>query len=356
MPLTRLFPTPSFLTLPTVGLDFSDFTMRFIELAEGSKGLLPKRYAEMPIPAGLMQNGRIINEAKFIGFLADVRKKNNLKYARVSVPESQIYSFTLQLDAAAHGDLRGAIELVIEDNIPLKAVETVFDYHILSQSDKEIIVQVIAVAQSLIESYSKAFIAAGLMPVSFELDGQAVARAVLPKGDMGSYMIVDFGANRTSIVIITSGAAVYTSTLDFGGKTLTSSLAKELKISLEQAEQLKREYGLSGTENKREVLSVLMGGVSTLKDEINRRYVYWHEKKNQYGSFPNIETIYICGGHSNLRGLADYLAVSLKLQVVQVNPWVNCVSFDTAIPVMPYETSMSYVTTIGLALTDFIYD
>jgi hypothetical protein len=48
--------------------------------------------------------------------------------------------------------------------------------------------------------------------------------------------------------------------------------------------------------------------------------------------------------------------VSLKLQVVQVNPWVNCVSFDTAIPVMPYETSMSYVTTIGLALTDFIYD
>jgi type IV pilus assembly protein PilM len=356
MPLTRLFPTPPFLTLPTVGIDFSDSTMRFLELEQGSTGLLPKRYEEMAIPEGCMTGGRITNEEKFTSFLKDVKNKHHLHYVRVSIPESQVYSFTLQLDSAAIDDLRSAIELVLEDNIPLKTIETVFDYHILTQDAKIIIVQVIAVAESVTETFFRVFTNAGLMPVSFELDGQAVARAIIPAGDQDSYMIVDFGANRTSIMIITSGAAVYTSTLEFGGKTLSASLAKELNISLEEADRLKREYGLSSIGEHKDLLPILLGGVSTLKDEINRRYVYWHDKKSQYGSFPNITTIYLVGGHSNLRGLADYLAVSLKLKVIQGNPWTNCVSFEEAVPTMPYEVSMSYVTTIGLALADYLYD
>lgn len=71
-------------------------------------------------------------------------------------------------------------------------------------------------------------------------------------------------------------------------------------------------------------------------------------KRNaQYGDLPPIETVYLCGGHSNMRGLADYLSVGLKLNVVQANPWINCISFERAIPEMPYEQSMSYVTAIG---------
>jgi type IV pilus assembly protein PilM len=354
--LTRLFPTPSFVTIPTVGLDFSDATMRYIELKEGVQGLLPSRFAEMAIPEGCMQGGKITNEEKFTAFLHDVKKKNDLTYVRVSMPESQVYSFTLPLDAAAAGDIRGAIEFVLEDNIPLKAIETIFDYHILSNDEKSIIVQVVAVSELVSQSYFNCFMNAGLIPVSFELDGQAITRAVLKPDDTGSFMIVDFGANRTSMTIVTNGTAVYTSTLEFGGKTLTQSLAKELNITFDEAQQLKHQYGLSAVGEHKNIFSTLMGGISTLKDEINRRYVYWHERKNQVGSFPDIKTIYLCGGHSNLRGLADYLSVSLKLEVVQVNPWINCVSFDDAIPTMPYEISMSYVTTIGLALTDYIYD
>ena len=169
-------------------------------------------------------------------------------------------------------------------------------------------------------------------------------------------MVVDFGAYRTGITIVTNGTAVYTSTIDFGGKTLIASLMKELNIGEEEAQKMKREYGLSATGEHKDIFSTLVGGVSILKDEINRRYVYWQEKRDQVGSFPAIEKIYLSGGHSNLRGLADYLKVTLKLNVVQVNPWINCLSYDDAIPSMPYEVSMSYVTAIGLALADYIYD
>jgi type IV pilus assembly protein PilM len=354
--LTRLFPTPPFLTLPAVGIDFSDATMRFIKLSETIHGLLPTKYASEAIPEGCMKGGRIADEAKFIAFLASVRDEHDLRYVRVAIPESQTYSFTLTLDTLAADDIRSAIELVLEDNIPLRAVETVFDYHILKHTDTEIMVQVVAISQNATESFCNCFLKAGMIPVSFELDGQAIARALLKPNDQGSSMIVDFGANRTSITIATNRTAIFTSTIEFGGKVLLDILQKELNITLEEAHQLKNDYGLTAKGEHKNIFDLLVGGVSTLKDEINRRYVYWHEKKVQQGEFPTIDTIYLCGGHSNLQGLADYLSVGLKLTVVQANPWINCVSFDSAIPDMSYETSVSYVTAIGLALSDYYHE
>lgn len=354
--LTRLFPTPSAVTIPAVGLDFSDATMRFVRLSETVHGLLPTQYGEFAIPEGCMQNGRIIDEKKFTEFLSDIRNRHNLSYARVAVPESQTYSFTLTIDAIAADDIRGAIELVLEDNIPLKSTETIFDYHVITQDEKSLVVHVLAIAESVATLYCNCFLNAGLVPISFELDGQAVARAVLRPNDTGSYMVVDFGANRTGITVVTHGTAVFTATLDFGGKALLEILQKELHVSLDEAQRIKREHGLSTNNEHKEIFDLLVGGISTLKDEINRRYIYWHEKKSQFGGIKNIETIYLCGGHSNLRGLSDYLSAGLKLPVVQVNPWINCVSFEHAIPEMPLELSMSYVTAIGLALADYYYD
>lgn len=352
----RLFPTPSFITIPTVGLDFSDATMRFVDLRVTSDGLIPKRFAQMSIPDGCMKGGRIVDSEKFISFLKEVQKKYKLKYVRVSIPESQVYSFTLSLDASAGSDIRSAIEILIEDNIPLKAIETVFDYHILGSNESSIIVQVVAISETVTTNYFNAFFEAGIIPVSFELEGQAITRAVLDPSDKGSCMVVDFGANRTGITIVTNRTAMITATLDFGGKMLTQNLAKEFSISIEEAEKIKRENGLIKNNSDKDTFSVLVNSISVLKDEINRRYTYWYEKKNQFGTFPTIDTIYLCGGHSNLLGLDDYLSSALKLKVVQVEPWKNCFSTDDFIPEINKEASMSYVTAIGLALADYIYD
>lgn len=352
---SRLFPIPAFFTLPAVGLEFSDATMRFMELRQGRHGLLPAAYGAEAIPDGCMQGGRIIDEKKFIAFLTTVRTKYHLTYVRVSIPESQVYSFTVPIDAVVD-DIRGSIELVLEDNIPLKSAETVFDYEVLSSTDKTILVQVVALATTVSEGYLSAFTRAGLVPVSFELDGQALARAVLKPDDKTSCMIVDFGATRTGITIVTNGTAVYTSTLDFGGALLVQVIMKELGVSEIEAHRLIHEYGLSASGAHKNIFSAIAGSIAVLKDEIDRRYVYWHEKKNQFDTLLSIQTIYICGGYSTIAGLTEYLSTSLKTTVVQVNPWTNCVSFEDDIPLVTHTEAQSYTTAIGLALADYIYD
>ncbi len=352
----RLFPIPSFFTLPTVGLDFSDVTMRFIRLEQGKHGIVPTAFADLAIPEGCLENGRIVDEKNFVSFLKEVRTKHNLKYVRVSIPESQVYAVTLPIDAAARDNVRAAIELVLEDNIPLPAVETIFDYQVLSVTDKTILVQVVALAEKVAQSYLTAFTDAGLIPVSFEVESQAITRAVQKSDDKRSCMIVDIGGERTGITIATNGTAIYTSTLEFGGSTLVSLVTKALGVDTAEAHKTVH-HGLSIIGPNKNIFEMLSGGISVLREEIDRRYVYWHERKDQFGAMiPAIDTIYLCGGYSTIEGLAEYLTSSLGTRVVVANPWINCLSFDTEIPALTHDEAQSYVTAIGLALSDYLYD
>ncbi|MFZ4500531.1 MAG: pilus assembly protein PilM [Minisyncoccia bacterium] len=352
--LTTLFPVPSFFALPAVGIDFSDAVMRYVELAPITEGIAPKRFGEVPIPAGCMQGGRVVDEVAFTEFLRTVKREHNLEFVRVAIPESQVYLFTLSIDAAAGNDIRAAIELVIEDNIPIRASETIFDFSILKTSGTAIIVAVVAVSEATATTLHTCFVNAEMKPLSFELDAQAIARAVLPITARGCRMIVDIGAHRTGIIITAEGSVVYTATIEFGGDMLTQTLSTKLGIGPAEAEALKKTIGLSHSPEHASFFEALSSSIVPLKDEINHRYLYWQEKKEQLGGFPSIETIYICGGHSNLSGLNDYLSAALKLPVMQANSWVNCFAFEAYVPEMPFETSMSYVTAVGLALADHI--
>ena len=64
-----------------------------------------------------------------------------------------------------------------------------------------------------------------------------------------------------------------------------------------------------------------------------------------------VEKILLCGGGANLKGLANFLALELKSPVELGNPWINILPEPLKeIPELPYEKSLSYTSTLGLAL------
>ncbi len=58
-------------------------------------------------------------------------------------------------------------------------------------------------------------------------------------------MIVDIGAGNTEIGVFEGSSFVYTNTIPLGGKNITNDIALVLNISEEEAEKLKRQYGLA---------------------------------------------------------------------------------------------------------------
>lgn len=350
----NFFSTPKFLEMPSFGLDISDESIKYVELLATEDGIKLGRYGEKKIPPGVIELGEIKDQMKLEGLLYALKNEQNMHSVRVSILESQIYLFKVFLDKDGLTDIRQSIELSLEEHIPIPAPEAIFDYDIIAEHDTNLEIQVAAVQQNIIQLYLSVFTNIGLAVHSFELEAQAIARAIIKKGDPETYMIVDFGEKRTGIFIVTNGIVMFTSTIDIGGDVLDGMIEKNFKVTKPEAEKMKIQYGLQRNAANKEMFSVLLNSVSILKDELTKHFVYWHTHEDEDGTRnPPIKKILLCGGDSNLVGLTEYLSVTMKTEVEMANVWINILETEKNIPNIDFKHALSFASAIGLALGDF---
>lgn len=350
----RHFPTPSYLAMNSCALDISDQSIKYGELLPTPLGLRLGKFGHVKIPSGVVVSGKIENESELIKILRDLAKKENLHFVRISLPEEQMYLFTLSLPKTEDLDIKEAILLQLEEHIPLKAMDTTFDFEVVLENEQNIFVEVLAIATDTIDSYLSVFTRSGLIPLSFELEAQAIARAVIPYGDSSPAMIVDFGEARTGASIAHNNRVYFTTTLDIGGISITNMISKNFNISFEEAEKMKRSYGLSSASSADEIFPAILNGISVLRDELNRHYIYWKTHEDDGIKHEKLDRIILCGGDSNLAGLSNYLESSMSLKVENANIWVNVSDMKTSVPSISFEESFGYATVIGLALADYL--
>lgn len=353
---SRYFPTPKFLSMSSYSLDISDQSIKYGQLCLSSEGLKLGSYGTVKIPKGVIQSGKILNKDGLSSVLIDLKKKENLKFVRVALPEEQIYLFTLSLPKINVGNLYDMILLQLEDHIPLSAADTLFDYDILSETDSDLFVEVVAIDAETIESYLSVFNDSGLIPVAFELEAQSIAESVIPRGEKDTVMIVDFGEARTGVSVAVNGKVIFTSTFDIGGNIFTEMIAKNYGISFDEAEKKKISFS-SNLSKEESLFPIILNVMAVLRDEINKHFSYWSTHQDENGNSRDpISKIILCGGGSCVPGFSQYLAASFKIKVEYARAWVNISKVEDSIPNMTQRESLSYVTMLGLALGDYFYD
>ena len=143
---------------------------------------------------------------------------------------------------------------------------------------------------------------------------------------------------------------MYTSTIDFGGDQLSDILRKELGDKTEaELTIVKNTQGLiKGVDDSR-CYDALISTISVIKDELATRIQYWNAGVGE-DKTRRIQSVVLCGGSINLKGLPEYLTETLKIRTVRADVWQNAFSFDQAIPPIDLRHSYGYATAIGLAL------
>ncbi len=87
--------------------------------------------------------------------------------------------------------------------------------------------------------------------VNIEIDGiipnvLAERKLILDKNELkDNVMILDIGAGNTDIGVFNEEAIIYTNTIPLGGDTITNDIAMVFNISEEEADRLKKQYGLA---------------------------------------------------------------------------------------------------------------
>lgn len=347
------FPTPTFLSMNSFALDISDQSVKYGELIATPKGLRLGQYGRESIPSGVVISGKIEDKEKLTLILKKIKEKTKSSFFRICLPEEQMYIFTIMLPVVAENKIEETILLQIEDHIPLKANEVIFDYEIIEEKEDGIEVEITASSQETIEDYLSVLYKAQMNPLSFELESQAIARAVIPYGDERPVMIVDFGNTRTGVTIVSKERVFLATTLSIGGVNLNNMIAKNFSLSQEEADKLKRSYGSNNQSENEDIFPAILNGLSVLKDELNKQCLYWESNRAKNTNQQKISRIILCGGDSNLAGLSEYLELSMKIKVFHANVWVNIFDIGEYLPEMTQKESLNYTTVLGLALADF---
>ncbi len=343
--------------MPITGIDISDESVHLAELSYTSKGRIIKKIDKRLIPQGLIEKGHIKDIEKVKKFFIQLRKDFNLKYINVSLPEQHGYVVVVRIPKVQPKEIYNTLELQIEEYVPIPVEEAVFGYDIVQGGDTEddlafIELNVTVYPREILDEYNSVFSGTGINPLRFEVEAHAVSRAVVPKGDKGTFMILDFGKTRTGITIASKEAVRFTSTVNVGGDTITRALARSFSISFDEAEILKKEKGFLIGKGDQNILLALMPTVSALKDEIGKHYQYWNTHTSSFGKKrPKIDHILLCGGLANLSGLPEYLASNLHTDVQVANIFTNLNSFDNYIPSIDFKDSLQYAASVGLALS-----
>jgi len=342
---------------PSFGLDISDESLKFVELIPAKNGIRMGRYGERKIPVGIIESGKIKDSKRLEQVLLSLKKEEGFRFVRVSLPEEQVYLFRLRLDKAGLINVREGIELSLEEYIPISAQDAIFDYELINEDSKSLEVQVASIPKNIIENYLAVFRNSQISVQSFELEAQAISRAIVKKGDLETYMIVDFGQTRTGIFIVSRGIVMFTSTLDVGGMMLTNMIQKNFNVNFEEAEKMKKKFGLQRNTENREMFSVILNIVSVLRDEIVKHFLYWQTHKDEEGKdYPIIKKIILCGGDASLMGLSEYFSISVKNKVEMANVWINIIDTEKYIPEIIFNRSLTFAAALGLALGDFEHD
>lgn len=221
-----------------------------------------------------LKKGKIINEDEIILSLAktikDAEEETNLKInsAYVTIPGKYVTivqnSITKEVKDKYSGisvrDVQNAIMQVkdievpegqtlidiVPDKITLENGTVVTDPVGKLSSNFTISAQVILADKDYVRQLSNIFKKAGL-----EIDGivpitLAERNLILDTNELhDNIMLLDIGAGNTDIGVFEGSTFLYTNSIPLGGDTITNDIALVLNISEEEADKLKRQYGLA---------------------------------------------------------------------------------------------------------------
>ncbi len=350
----KFFPVPRMLLPAQAGVDISDRSIKAMVISSGPKGIKVSAHGEKMLPIGTIEAGIIKNREVLEKTLALLKEELSLSRVYASLPEDQAYIFRLSLPPMRRAEVRAAVELRLEEYVPLKPEDTIFDYEILTgapQGEVAREVQVTALPRAVVAEYSAVFAAAGIIVEGFEIEAAALARAFIPRHSAETVMIADIGRIHTGFVIAAAGRVMFSSTIhNFGGEAITRNVARALKVPMEEAEQIKISQGLNRSANNKDLFFALIAVLSALKDEINRRYLYWQRDRDDRELFPYpIRRLVLVGGQSTLNGLTEYIGAHLDLPISVGDPWINT-AYAGSLPPLDRANALRFGTALGLAL------
>jgi type IV pilus assembly protein PilM len=341
-----------------VGLDIGDSSIKVVELKDMGKGRgyqLAKLGWE-PLSAEAIVDGAIMDSQLVIETIQRLFQRlriRNLEVATALYGHSVIVK-RISLPTMGEAELAESIHWEAEQYIPFAIEDVNLDYQILEGSslsgEGNMDVLLAAAKKDKINDYASVIGQAGLNPMTVDIAAFALQNAFEVNYEFEPHQVialVDLGAAVASITVLHGGTSVYWRDINIGGNQYTDAIQKELNLSAEQAERLKRGDEIEGVPYER-ILPILAAVNEDIGSEIQKTLDFF---KQISAADEPLDRLYLTGGASQVVHLKESLGDRLHTQVEILNPFRKIPPAGReATPEMINEMLPTASVSVGLAL------
>lgn len=265
----------------------------------------------------------------------------------IAIPAYRTFTRSLKLPRLEAKELAEAVQLEAEQYVSVPLDQLYLDYEVVRTNDDSTELFLVAVPQTIVDSYLNLAEIMGLETVLIEptLSSSGRLFSIDEQSDVAT-VIIDFGSLSADISIFDKHVLV-TGTVQGGGEIFTNSIVSKLGVTPQEAGLIKTKYGLGVSKKQAEIQKALEPTLLQIVKEIKRMMRYYEER---YGTDRPIGQVITLGGGANMPGLSEYLTQEIRLAVRHTNPWQSF-NYKGLQPPSQADKSM-YATVAGLALAN----
>lgn len=292
------------------GLDIGHSSIKAVKLSRNGDGVTVLGYAIEPIS---VPEGGDRDQAVTTALQAIVaREEFGTTPVFAAISGRQVFTRAVNVPVINQKRMHAMVELEAKQQIPGNFDEVEWGYHSSPAADgASLDVALFAVKREIIQQMIAKCKAVGLNLAGVSVPSLALYNFIkfdqqFPDGE--AVIILDVGADNTDLVVY-QGDQLWMRSLPVSGNDITQVFAKKFRVSVAEAETLKRQVGDSRQAEK--IIKVIEGGLTELVSEVNRSLGFYRTQN----ASATLDNLVISGNTFRLPGLPEYMAEKLRLTI-----------------------------------------
>jgi len=336
-----------------VGLDIGSSAIKLVELKEKKGGTyqLVKLGLERLSPEAIV-DGSIMDSSMVVETISKLNSEKAVKNSNyaTSLSGHSVIIKKISLPAMSPEELAESIQWEAEQYIPFDINDVNLDYVPLNTGTGDNVeVILVAVKKEKINDYTSVISQTGKIPALVDVDAFALQNAYEYNADGDESKVValvNIGASVTNVNVISHGNSMFWRDITFGGNQYTDAIQRELSLSFEQAEELKRGHTV-GEHTIQQVIPILNSVSEDFAGELRKTLDFFTATSGA----DRVDEIVLAGGGSGVLNLDAILRDKFGISVTILDPFRRIQVDESAFnPEELAEIAPSMAVAVGLAM------
>src|SRR4026208_1437889 len=307
-----------------VGLDIGSSSVKAVELQKKGNSVQLMSLGYENLQQDTIVDGQIMELNNVSNVIANIFSQHTIKTNRVAAGVSghSVIVKNIVLPQMSSEELQESFSWHAEEHIPFDIGDVTLDSELTGKSQESLHVLMAACKSDKINNVKQAIQLAGKHPVIIDVDAFALQNCyeVNYQPRHGEIVaLLNIGAATMNINILNGTRSIFARDASVGGSQYTGLLQKELGISFEQAEAVKRGMALPEGVEPKPIQPIIEAVSETLALEVKKTFDFYRATAQE--SEAAIQKILLAGGGSKLPGLPDFLARRFEIPVEVFDPF-----------------------------------